>query len=70
MCEVPVIFPDIVGHNEVVEPGTKIISAGNVHIYIENGDIQVCCSGNSLSLNVKSRSDEDEWLIKNAIQNH
>ena len=59
--EVPVLFPAIIQHKELLLQSTyPIISAG----YFSVADGKVIVGGDSLSLNVKCRPEEDADLIQ------
>ena len=68
--EVPIIFSDLLAHNEVAGNRT-VISAGFVQIYPKPegkdpdgcSDVWVSCFGESVTLKVKSRDDVDAKLI-------
>lgn len=69
--ELPIIFPSILVHSDVAElmqthismttrTKTKVVSAGEINLF--GGE--VLCSGKSTTLNISSRKDIDEELIK------
>lgn len=68
--EVPIIFSDLLAHNEVAGNKT-VISAGFVEIDSNSEDrdtdgcseLLVSCYGESVTLKVKSRKDVDAKLI-------
>jgi len=64
----PILFPDHVSHKCMAEAlATKddVIAAGFVGINAyDDGELGVCCSGESSSLGVKSRLDKDQALIE------
>ena len=60
---IPVVFTELATHKDVARgfmPGT-IIGAG--FCYIDERDCKYVCYGESTSLNVKSRGDEDSKLL-------
>lgn len=62
--ETPIIIPETMSHNEVVEPHHKVIGAGFCRFAVDNsGKLIVNCWGQSVTLKVKSRLKEDEELI-------
>ena len=72
--ETPIIFPEWVDHNSITSK--KVVSAGFVTfiggdkpwdtIYVSN-EIEVICSGGSVTLQKKSR-DEDADIIKRMLK--
>lgn len=64
-----VIFSDMQQHAEIARglPGTPI-SAGFISIGVnQDYEIQVKCYGNSISLKLESRPEEDERLARRAL---
>lgn len=63
----PVVFSELQTHADVAYAlfgGAKIIGAGFVHVS-SNGEYS--CYGESVSLNVKSRGDEDSKLLNKML---
>lgn len=57
---VGLVFSDLLNHSEVANGiGGKVVSAGFCHI--EDG--RYCCYGESVSLNVESRPEEDARIL-------
>lgn len=70
--EIPIIFPNVAQHIEMVPAGVNVIAAGECGLYSgEEGTYpKASCWGQSYSLRVKSRGKEDEALINKAIENY
>lgn len=71
--EIPVIFPDFVNHNEIIPKFKKAVSAGIINLHEEedeNGENQITafCSGQSISLGIKSRGKEDNELVERSFK--
>lgn len=66
-CDKMIIFGATMKHSEVWPHKEDIISAG----FISNPDNQEdwCCYGNSVSLKIKSRPSEDNWLLQYMLNN-
>lgn len=64
-----VLFPEFQDHSSMV--GNRIpISAGFCRIYKNpNNEIDISCYGNSTSLKLQSRGEEDEEVIKYSLRN-
>lgn len=56
----PIIFTDLMGHNEVVSSHDEVVGAGFCYI---NDSATYTCYGESVSLKVKSRGDEDSAIL-------
>ncbi|NCC23571.1 MAG: hypothetical protein EOM25_00025 [Deltaproteobacteria bacterium] len=58
--ELPVLFPDRIGHGEMRAqiPYSKIISAG----FVEINKSRISCSGGSKSLGVEFRPEDSETI--------
>lgn len=67
--DVPVIFPEYIGHNEMVDSlvikKENLISAGFIRFesYLSR-DFKLHCYGNSQSLGIDSRGNVDTQLIR------
>lgn len=68
--EYPIIFPDFVEHSSVVPEFRKVVSAGKVGFGADYKTIVATCSGESISLGVKSRGEEDNILIERMIESY
>jgi hypothetical protein len=65
--ELPVVFSELQTHADVALAlfgGEKIIGAGFVYV---NREGEYVCYGESISLRVKSRSDEDSKLLNKML---
>ncbi len=61
---IPIIFPDFVKHDMIhMYLGGKVISAGFIHFI--QGRLE--CYGESISLKVKARPEEDTELVNKMI---
>ena len=61
MAVVPIVFSDLLGHADMaVGIGGKVLGAGFCYI---NSDGQYTCYGESTSLRVKSRPEEDARIL-------
>lgn len=66
--EIPVIFPDVLVHSDVAETmkrlpelrSADVISAG----FVSSLDCDVACHGESTTLKLKSRGEQDSKFIK------
>jgi hypothetical protein len=71
--EYPIIFPNVIQHNSMVTDNLKVVSAGECSINNSldgSGKPKASCWGQSISLRVKSRGEEDAELINKAIENY
>jgi hypothetical protein len=61
-----IIFSSAINHSDF---GGGIEGAGFVSIYSELGsdDVDCVCYGESISLGIKSRGEEDAWIIKSQL---
>ena len=74
-CELPIIFDPILGHNEVAPIVGTVLGAGEVNFRTvvmgtmppDETPITVGCWGQSTSLGIKSRGDEDAKLIERMV---
>lgn len=54
-----VLFPNSMGHNEVIQFNKKAVSAGFCDIRVDDGDYKITVYGNSHSLKIESdKTDE------------
>ena len=59
----PVLFPEHLDHNKAAG-NMQVLSAGFVRIMTDkNGNVEVYCSGASLTLGLDSRGEKDADLI-------
>ena len=66
--EIPVIFSDLIQHVSIIPNGYEAVSGGFVQIYTyDNGEVAVCCFGQSVSAGVKSREEHDAEIIERHI---
>lgn len=56
----PIIFTDLMGHNEAVHGNDEVIGAGFCYI---NREGQYVCYGESVSLKVKSGGEKDSAIL-------
>jgi hypothetical protein len=56
----PVVFTDLMGHNEIARSNDEVVGAGFCCI---NDEGHYTCYGESVSLKVKSRGDEDARVL-------
>jgi len=76
--EIPMIFPEITTHEDMIPFDAKVVSAGFCEIiiscdfvgFIGMGEIDVNCWGKSLSLNKESRGEIDSKLILTSIKKY
>lgn len=69
MAVFPIVFTELINHSDMVQgiaPGGQIIGAG--FCYIEK-DLYVCY-GESISLNVKSRGNDDSKILNKYLGAH
>lgn len=65
--ELPMVFSELQTHADVayaIFGGAKIIGAGFVHV---NREGEYVCYGESVSLRVKSRGDEDSKILNKML---
>jgi len=62
LVEDMIIFSDLTQHADVAR-GLEVVSAGFIQIF--DG---VCCYGDSISLGVKSRPEEDEKIARRVLR--
>ena len=65
--QAPILFSPVFSHNEIAERHVEILSAGFAQITADNRKVDVCCFGESISLNIKSNPEVDAKLIKKMI---
>ena len=63
----PILFPDNIEHKTVAQ-GFEVISAGFVVLDPSENGLDVFCSGESISLGIKSNPATDEKLIWRVFQ--
>lgn len=56
----PIVFTDLMGHNEVVHVTDDVVGAGFCYI---NAAGHYTCYGESISLKVKSRGEDDAVIL-------
>lgn len=65
--EFPILFPDVVNHNEMIPSEAEVISGGKWRINIDH---EVCVQMGSLSLKIDrdpEREKKDLWMIKKML---
>lgn len=62
--ELPIVFSPVIQHKEIAKSFEEVVSGGFVYVSSNmQGELSVCCSGESLSCGVRSRPEKDAKLI-------
>jgi len=72
--EMPIIFPDALVHIDVAEVLTRLpelrhakpVSAG----FVNSMELSPACHGESTTLKLKSRGEDDDWLMRTFDYTH
>lgn len=69
--EAPIIFSELQSHKEVAA-GREVLGAGFVSLSWDAENCKFKCSpwGSSTTLNVKSRPEEDAWLLERMFNDY
>jgi hypothetical protein len=62
--EIALIFPNHQNHGTFVTAANKVVAAGFCKIYCDGGEAKVSCFGESVSLGIKSRGEQDAKMIQ------
>ena len=67
----PILFDDAIAHNEMAKgvPGLiKVLSAGFIRLLQKDGNYDIECYGESVSLRIKADPEFDTYIVKSCFR--